>query len=251
MSALSSVFVLVPAILQCWLGIILARRGLHRHFRFFFSYTVFAIVAAIAKFFATLRGYQAYFFVYWSTEALYAILGMLAILEIFPFVFKAFSWLTEFRLMVWSVSAVTIVISILQAIFIPPNHAGPVVALIYFFEIAVRYLQGGVFLLFVALVKFWQIEWRQYTSGVILGFAVLAAGYLVPGMLLSEFGKKFTQAFIWIPAVSYIVSVVIWLLSFIKPQPPDPLDTVRSPLTPEELVINIRRLTDSIKESWR
>jgi hypothetical protein len=47
--------------------------------------------------------------------------------------------------------------------------------------------------------------------------------------------------------VAYIIAVLIWLLSFIKPEPPDPFAGIASPLTPEEVLVLLKTWTKQIK----
>ncbi|HET9184489.1 MAG TPA: hypothetical protein VFP59_20395 [Candidatus Angelobacter sp.] len=251
MNFISVTLIIAPAVLRAWLIAILLRRDLHRQFRVFFLYNVFAVTAAVIKLAAMSIGYRTYFVVFWITEVPYVVLELLAMLEVFPITFKTFSLLKVFRRMLWAVVAATIGISLLQPILMPPQHANRLLAWIYSLEIGVRYLQGGIFLLFVALVKFWQIEWRQYTLGIVLGFGVLVVGTLTPGMLRSEFGTNFTSTFQYVPAVAYIVAVFIWLFTFYRPPALDPLETTRAPLNPGEVANMIKRFAASIKESWR
>ena len=251
MNVLASSLIIVPAILRIWLVAILLRRGLHRQFRFFFLYNAFAIAAALVKLCALFIGYRLYFVVYWSSEILYVLLELLAILEVFPIAFKAFSLLKAFRRLIWFVAVAMVIVSVLHAILVPPHQTNRLLAWIYSLEIGVRYLQGGIFVLFVVLVRFWQIEWRQYTLGIVLGFGVIAIGTLAPGMLRSEFGNKFNAVFQYVPAVAYIIAVLIWLALFCRAQAPDPLETAASPLRPGEVVSWIKRFTENIRESWR
>jgi len=242
----TSILLLVPALLQSWLAIILWRRGLHRSYRFFFVYTLFAVVAAVAKL-AAHGNYRAYFVTYWTGEAIYAVLGLLAIFEVFPFVFKTFTWIWQFWVAVWVMVGLMIVIAILQAIFAPPIQAGPVVATIYSLEIGVRYVQGGAFIAFVLLASFYRMHPRRYALGIIFGFWLVALGDLIPAMLRSEFGTRFKFVFTFMPPVVYVVAVLIWLLTFLKREPLDPFERMRSPLRPEEVIERVRRLTRSIR----
>ena len=251
MPFISLTLIVVPAALRAWLIAVLLRRGLQRQFRVFFLYNAFGVTIAVLKLVALSIGYRTYFVVYWTTEIPYTLLELLAMLEVFPITFKTFSLLKVFQRTIWAVAAVMIGISLLQAILMPPQHVNRLLAWIYSLEIGVRYVQGGIFVLFVALVKFWQIEWRQYTLGIVLGFGVLVIGTLTPGMLRSEFGTNFTSAFKYVPAVAYIIAVFIWLVMFYRPQAPDPQQSRRAPLSPGEVANMIKRLAASIKESWR
>src|ERR1700704_6486853 len=93
------IFWLVPPVLQSVLAILMLRRGTYEHFRYFFVYTLFAIVAELLKFalFQPDSNTWAYFWISWGSEAIYAVLGFLAIYEVFGDVFKTFRHLAWFK----------------------------------------------------------------------------------------------------------------------------------------------------------
>ena len=93
---LSTILWLAPALLQGWIAILMLRRGTHKKYRFFFSYTIFAIAAALAKFLLTEPGKNTWlsFWVAWGCEGIYAVLGFLTIYKAFSHVFENFHHLT-------------------------------------------------------------------------------------------------------------------------------------------------------------
>lgn len=246
MSLTTSILVLVPAALQAWLAVILVRRRLQRSYRFFFAYTAFSVAAPLLEF-ALQGNYRSYFIAYWATEAGYAVLGLLAILETFPHVFKAFTLVRSFRLVVWAVALIMISVSIAHAVLNPPIQAGVLVATIYSLEIAVRYVQGGIFGLFVVMVAFYAMPLRRYAFGIVFGFGLVATSQLAAALLRSEFGTRFKFMFTFMPGVVYVFAVLIWLFTFLGQEPPDPAEGIKSPLSPEEVIERTRRLTRILK----
>src|SRR6185312_8334687 len=75
--------------LQAWLGVLLVRRGAHKQFPWFMTYTAFSIVASSIRWLLRPDTW-AYFYSYWMAEALYSVLGFLAIYEAFRQVFRHF-----------------------------------------------------------------------------------------------------------------------------------------------------------------
>lgn len=248
MTLFDAILVLIGATLQVWLAFLLLRTRVYKSFWFFFMYTLFAVAATLLKT-AVYRNYRIYFVTYWSSELVFVVFGMLAMFETFPIVFKSFTWTRHFRLVVWLSVGLMIVISVLQAIYVPPIQAGPLVATIYSLGIGARYIQGGVLLVFVLLAWFYRMQPRRYASGIILGFWFVALGDLIPAMLRSEFGTRFKFLFTYGPPVIYVIAVVIWLFTFLKPEPPDPYEQIKSPLSPEQAIERIKRLTQIIKGS--
>jgi hypothetical protein len=247
MSIIDSLLSLIPVALQIWLATMLVRRAVHRSFSFFFVYTMFSIIAGIARFLA-LNYPWTYYYTYWATEALYAVLGFLAIFEVFRYVFQEFYVLLWFRLLIPAVAVLTVGLSVYMAVYSPPMQAPPVLAGIFVAEIAVRCLQAGIFCLLAVLVKFYSVRGRRYALAIAAGFGVSALGTLLTFLLRSEFGTKFVYVLQFVSPVAYIIAVAIWLLVFRKPEPPDPVAGLRSPLTPEQTTELLRRTKKQIKD---
>ena len=246
MTFTTSILLLLPAALQSWLAVLLVRRRLHRTFRFFFGYTVFAVAALFLRF-AVQANYRAYFLVYWVTEAGYAVLGVLSILEVFPHVFKTFSRARGFRLVVWTAVLLMVALSVVKGILSPPIQAGRLIVLIYSLEVGVQYVQTGVFVILVMLSRLYRIALRRYAFGIVFGFGLLAAASLAAALLRSDFGTRFRFLFTFMPGVVYIIAVLIWLLTFLRPEPPDPMDELKSPFRPGEVIERVRRLSGILK----
>src|SRR6266700_490357 len=96
MNILDALSLVVPTTLQAWLIVLLLRRRANERFPWFFAYTIFSVVVGIGKFLARGNDWQ-YFYVYWLAEALYAVLGFLAIYEAFRWVFRSFYVLSWFK----------------------------------------------------------------------------------------------------------------------------------------------------------
>src|SRR5437660_10978374 len=87
-----------PSVLLIVLLWILIRVRAHREFSWFVGYVGFAVCADIARF--VTRNQQAtYFFVYWGTEAAYAVFGVLVLYQVFQNVFRNLSRIWYIRLL--------------------------------------------------------------------------------------------------------------------------------------------------------
>jgi hypothetical protein len=86
---LQYLLLLLPVLMQTWLAALFIGRRLYRRFPFFFVYTSFSLLAELLR---TLVQHDQwrFLYVYWTTEALYALLGFLAIYEAFRHVFRHF-----------------------------------------------------------------------------------------------------------------------------------------------------------------
>ena len=84
-----AVLVLIGPLLSVWLLAILVRRKLYREFPFFFAYISAVILVSGIRFWA-IHDYSIYFKVFWFSEALYAVMAVLALHEVFHTVFNEF-----------------------------------------------------------------------------------------------------------------------------------------------------------------
>ena len=74
--------------------------------------------------------------------------------------------------------------------FFAQPHDHPLIWHIVSLEIAVGFLQFGIFCLFIILVRLFHLRWGQHAAGIVFGFGVAPAGSLVAFLLRSEFGTN-------------------------------------------------------------
>jgi len=246
MNLFDSIAILVGPALQLWLLVILLRRRLYSQFLWFCIYTGFAVAAGIAEF--AVRNHRAiYFYLYWTEEAIYTILGFFAIQESFRRVFRNFYILRWFRFLLPGVGVVMLALAILEGYFNPPIAVSSWAATIYVGDIAVSCLQVGIFALFVVLVRLYLLPWQNYAFGISVGFSIAAFGTFMSMILVSAFATKVFLIGRYVPAMAYLIAILIWLASFFRPEPPNPYAGKVSPFTPEELLALLRSYTQELK----
>ena len=231
---------LIGPIISGGLAIILLRRKAHREFPFFFSYVSASILFGLLRAFVA-NNYRLYFEIFWTTEAIYIVMALLALHEVFRKVFAAFYEKRWFWLFF---PIVVIAISMLAVIYrlgSPPREANQVISLIISLGMSVHLVQALLFVLFFVLVWFNGIGWREYPFGIVMGFAVIAIVSFSVQWARSEFGTKLNMAWTYAPPVAYIVAVILWLNTFLRPPEPEP--QWRLKITPEQLQEEIRQYT--------
>jgi hypothetical protein len=236
---------IVGIALQVCLFLQLIRLKSYRQFPVFYSYVGFSVVSAIMALATSAHGH-VYFYVYWISEAIYVLLTFLVLQEAFRSVFRNFYALRWFKLSLPGVGILILIVALLRTAFFRPPDANPLTVTLISLEIAVGFLQFGIFCLFVLLVRFFHMRWRQQAFGIVLGFGIVAAGPLVAFLLRSEFGTKFNPVVRITPPIAYIMGVAIWLATFLRrvPSPPQGWD---SGLTPEQMIAELRRHTRAVK----
>lgn len=206
---------LVVAALDFALIIIFSRRKLYRILPFFFCFIVANVVISMIRL-SVMWEYQTYFKVFWSTEAIYAVLTLLVLHEIFHEVFQAFfdAW-WWFRLIFPATVLVTFGITIYHVLVHGPSAINLIISL----TMANSYLQGAIFAIFFLLVWILGSGWDNYAFGVITGFAVSTAGTWLLGTLRSEFGTRFNIVWKYGAPVASFIAIVVWLVTFQRTQP--------------------------------
>jgi uncharacterized membrane protein (DUF441 family) len=240
---------LLPPVLQTCLLFLLLRRRAYKTFPFFFAYTFFAIVAEVYKF-ALVRRHPhtlKYFYVYWGAEAIYAVLGFLAIHEVFRRVFENFNSLPWFKFLLPLVGLVMLGIAILLPVVHPAVDTEPLLESIYSLQVCVRCLQLGVFFLIFLLARVFDLDYRQYSFGIAVGFGIAAGGILLGTLVRTGFGLKFLIFFQYFPSVAYCIAVTVWLVSFLRAEPDDPFRDFRHLFTPQLFADQLRRYKQEVR----
>lgn len=244
---------LASPVLQSWLAVLIVTRGAHRRFRFFFVYTLFAIVAELTKFilFNPRKGTWLFFWMAWGCEAIYAILGFLAISEVFGHVFENFRHLPWFKFLLPVTATVMLGIAILIPLVHPAVDTTPLLEGILTLQVAVRCLQLGVFFLIFLLARIFDLDYRQYAFGIAAGFGIAVMGILLGTLVRTGFGLKFLIFFQYFPIVAYLIAVTVWLASFVRAEPDDPFRDFRHLFTPELFAEQLRRYKQEVRSIFR
>ena len=220
--------------LQAVLLYVLVRKQSFRTFPWFFAYTLFAVTAGVSRF--LVRSHPSvYQGVYWTTEAIYPLMGIAVMYEVFRSVFRNFSRLWWFP----PIFPVTVVLCL--ALTISRNHSVPsglergAIAWIIGAELGVRLLQVAMFALLVTLVLLFGLRWRQQAFGICAGYGLFATVALLTTTKFYEFGTRFK--FLWgmVSIITYSIAVVIWLWYFSVPPKAELSRAEQPPLSAQEL----------------
>jgi hypothetical protein len=203
---------LIGVVLLIVLASILLRQKAYAKFPFFLSYILFSI-AATAGLLSTLVNYELYFAIFWLTEAMDAILALLALHEAFHHVFAQ-----DYRDWPWFWMVFPSSVIILSAIFVgdavfhPPSQEPRIVAVILSFGTVVNCVKGGLFVMFALLAAILIGKSRPTLPfGIVFGFAISALGSGAAYWTRSIFVIKFNDLVKYGPPVAYVVAVLIWI----------------------------------------
>lgn len=234
MKVLEFIIEWLPVTLQLWIIALFLRKRLYRRFPIFFVYTSCQILADVAQ--AVLVGGKNYFYVYWCSAALIAVLSFLAIHESFLAIFKTFYRLSWFRLL-WPGTIILIwTYAAWRAAVNPPLHFTRTGAILVFIAIVASYTIVGLALLFFLLFKIVRIRSHLYEFSIVYGLGLAALGMMIAALLRSEFGTKYAWVTEWGPPLAYLLGVVVWLSAFLRKEP-----QVKVDVPPETLLEELQQ----------
>lgn len=220
--------------LQAVLLYVLVRKQSFRTFPWFFVYTAFAVTAGISRFLVR-NHHPVYLGVYWTTEAIYPLLGIAVMYEVFRSVFRNFSRLWWFPPIFPLTVLLSLALTISRSLSVPSGLQGGVIAWIVGAELGVRLLQVAMFALLVTLVLLFGLRWRQQAFGICAGYGLFATVALLTTTKFYEFGTKFKFWWGLVSAITYSIAVLIWLWYFSVPPKTEPPRAEQPPLSAQEL----------------
>lgn len=230
MKLLEYIPLLLLSVLLC---LLIARRSF-RSFPWFTTYVCFAVFADLARFIVH-NHRAAYKLTYWITEGIYAILGIVVMLEVFRRVmgnFGRFGW-PRYVFPVMLVASVVLTVG--RGEGVPSGLHDRTLIFIILAEIAVRFLQVLMFTALVALVPLVGLQWRQYAFGIAMGFGVYSTTALLTTTRFSVLGQTYHLTWGWALIISYSCAVLIWLWFFSAAEKPAPPSSATPALSLTEL----------------
>ena len=192
------------------------RRKLHIRYPLFFSYLAYSVLVT-ALLYAVHGSYRAYFYAYWSTDAVSAMLIMGVVYELFTAMFRQHHALKDFGSMLfrWAVVMVAMLAALLLFSGISPTK-NSIVNSIMNLDRSVGVMQCGMLLFLVLFSPYLKIPWKHQICGIALGFGLNSTARM---LLLSQwihgtFGAKYLNT---MTMMVYDWTLVIWLVyAFMK-----------------------------------
>ena len=233
MSMLQQVLWWIVLPLQVWLLWQMIRTHAYKTYPCFFAYTLFSVIATSLRY-AVRSQEEFYFYVYWATEAIYALLGIAVIYEVYRHVFKNLLRARWFRI-VFPVAVVATLILTASKTDTFSSAEGWVMRPIVISEMGVRLLQVALFVVLTVLIRLLGLHWRQHDFGISDGFGLYSTFALFASTKFSEIGTTF--AFWWsvLSVMSYNVAVLVWLWYFSTPIKIETRSSEESPLSLQDL----------------
>lgn len=232
--------------LEAVLCLLLLVRRSYRVFPIFFAFVTLSVIATVILMSVSYNA-QYYSVIYWTNDALGVVLAFFALNEALRSVFRNFLGLRWFRWLFPAIGIVMISVAGLRILLVPRPAFSLFTTTIIGLEIAIGFLQFGIFSLFIILVRLFHLRWGQHAAGIVFGYGVSAAGSLAAYLLRSGFGTKYDPVVRIAPAIAYIIGVTVWLATFLKAESGRPEAAWATKLTPEQMITELRRHTKTVK----
>ena len=207
-------------VLQCLVAAIMLRRKLSRIMPMFFSYIVSQIVIFAFLFPTQILGsMKSYFYLYWATTAVSAVLGFMVIREIFRDVFRPFPALRDLGSVIfrWAGIVMAAVGLILMAAGSAESHR--IVQIVLAMERGVRVMQCGLILFLLLFSTYLGLSWKNHSFGLALGFGAFAVVEMALMVYRSRVGYTGDVGISLVNMVAYNLSITVWLFYLMRDNP--------------------------------
>jgi hypothetical protein len=208
-------FLYIPLALQVPLLFLMVRNRAYRACPWFFAYVVFGMGADVARFVAD--GHRhAYYVTYWWTEAVYCVLGILTMYEVFAAVLRTLPSRGWFFFLFPAILVAGITLGVAREHVSPPRVTGLLNTYIVTGEISVRFVQ--VFAVLLTVIPLFDLKRPPYHLGIAAGFGIYSTAELLLTTRLADFGMRYMPLWSVLSVAAYSLAQLVWIWSFRVPQ---------------------------------
>jgi hypothetical protein len=197
------------------LGVLVAmyRRGLHRDYPYFFNYTVLQVLSEPILFVLQKYSYPTYYWSYWVSVALSALISFGVLQEIFHEAFRPYEALRDLSVILFRWSAlVVLLVGVMWTI--TAAHSSQVDTItngILLVQRSVRLMQCGLVFFLLLFSEYLGISRRHLVFGIALGFGIFASISMLVAVGMSHGTFVHVSVLRQINNAAYDVAILIWL----------------------------------------
>jgi len=206
---LTKAVLLITFAFQAFILYLLVRRRLQQRFFWFLLYITYEIVESALRFIVSDNS-VLYVRVYWWTEIGDVSLTVLAFGESFLNVFRTYTRLRWFVVVIWSCIGAALLYAFFKALVAPPLQTTSRAAIIIGLEVAINFALSVVAILYFSLTALLRIREHRWDSGIISGFTVYIALSICGFLVRSIFGHRFGLLNAWLAPVGYLLAEATW-----------------------------------------
>ena len=216
------------------LGVLVAmyRRGLHRDYPYFFNYTLLQVLSEPILFLVQRHSYPAYYWGYWISIALSALVSFAVLQEIFYAAFRPYEALRDLSVILFRWSAlVVLLVAVMWAV--AAAHSSQVDAFtngILLIQRGIRLMQCGLVFFLLLFSEYLGISRRHVLFGIALGFGIFASVSMLWAAAVAHGTFVHVSVLRQINMAAYDFCVLIWLgYTALAPSSNSALAAIRSP----------------------
>jgi len=197
------------------LGVLVAmyRRGLHRDYPYFFNYTVLQVLSEPILFFVQKHSYATYYWSYWVSVALSALISFGVLQEIFHDAFRPYEALRDLSVILFRWSAlVVLLVGVMWAITAAQSsRLDAITGGILLAQRSIRLMQCGLVFFLLLFSEYLGISRRHLVFGIALGFGIFASISMLVAAAAAHGTFVHASVLRQINNAAYDIAVVIWL----------------------------------------
>jgi hypothetical protein len=200
-------------VLQFGVLVAMYRRGLHREYPYFFNYTVLQVISDPLLFVVARYSYTMYYWGYYVSVALSALVSFAVIQEIFHDAFRPYEALRDLSVILfrWSALLLLLIGVMWYITAAKSSHVDTLTSGIILVQRSVRMMQCGLVFFLVLFSEYLGISRRHVLFGIALGFGLFASINMLYTTAVSHGSFVPVQVLRPINSAVYVVSVLIWL----------------------------------------
>src|SRR5271157_1561365 len=161
---------IVGPLMQCCVVVAMYRRGLHREYPYFFNYTVLQVVSEPILFVIHRHSYSMYYWGYYLSVALSALVSFAVLQEIFHDAFRPYEALRDLSVILfrWSALLVLLIGVMWTVTAARSDHVDTITNGILLVERSVRLMQCGLVFFLLLFSEYLGISRRHVLFGIAL-----------------------------------------------------------------------------------
>jgi len=215
-------------------GVLLAmyRRGLHREYPYFFNYIVLQVLNEPILFVIQRHSYNMYYWAYYVSVALSALISFAVLQEIFHDAFRPYEALRDLGVILFRWSALLMLLmGVMWAITAGQSSQNDTITNgILLVQRSVRLMQCGLVFFLLLFSEYLGISRRHVLFGIALGFGLFASVNMLYAAAVAH-GTVLKVAILRpVNSAAYDVACLIWLVyTVLAPARSSALSPIRSP----------------------
>jgi len=196
-------------------GVLLAmyKRGLHREYPYFFNYTVLQVLSEPILFVIQRHSYPMYYWGYYISVALSALISFAVLQEIFTDAFRPYEALRDLSVILFRWSALLVLLfGVMWAITAAQSsQVDTITNGILLVQRSVRLMQCGLVFFLLLFSEYLGISRRHVLFGIALGFGIFASVSMLFAAAVSHGTFVHVSVLRQINSAAYDISILIWL----------------------------------------